>query len=1021
MVAIQAAFQEALQKLNSAQRQAVESIEGAVMVVAGPGTGKTQVLALRVGWILEQTDTPPPAVLVLTFTEAAAQNMRRRLVSLLGPTAYGVRIATFHGWCSSVIRDWPEYFPLPRGSQPLSDLDRFQLFEALMAELPLKQLRPLNDATYYLRDVMSAVSQLKRESVTPDKLHQLLEVAETELAAITSKTELTKRRRHLSKQRELHSIFTQYQQALLDRRAYDYDDMISLVVQAFQAHPELLETYQEELLYIMVDEYQDTNTSQNRVVELLASYWGDQANLCVVGDPHQSIYRFQGASLENVLGFMDRYPQAQVIALEQGYRCPQAIYDVAHEIIEKNTALPDSLKAAAVPLQAVSTSHVPPIKVLAAPSQLMELVWVAEQLRYQLDQGTPAEQMAVLFRHNRDAQLLQDVLTAWNIPFQLDDGQDALQLEPIRQLLSLFESILKSAEPEDEGELFQVLQQPWWQLPSLGLIKIARVAGKTHRTITQVIESGHVDFLLHDSSPQLSSDDFTRFERVLDQLKKWWQLDSQVVVTEWFETVIKESGFLEWVRQQPEQFELLSGLQTVFLHLKNWAGAAAATQHRLHVSDFLANIETLREHSLGLPVSQLHLTTDAVQLCTVHKAKGREWQFVYMLHVIDGKWGNNRTRQLLPLPEGVLTHTSVSKLDHNQDERRLFYVALTRASSQVVVSYPETFIASEQVKEVIPSQFVVELQQSTQAPQMVTQTPALQLSDDEILARLLGESRSQFAAARSDAAQHRVWQQLVHDFVLSPTSLNTYLRDPNEFVERVLLRLPQAKAAHLAYGTAIHTALEFLYTALLRDKPLPPLAAVNQAFSTALQAELLTDDEFTRRHDHGLEVLERYYRQLASQHEVGLLPQPLHLERFFGTNSQPVMLGDIPLKGRVDRVDWLDMSTKSVEVLDYKTGSPKTENWINGGLASQKLSARERSLPPAIKGPYKRQLLFYKLLADLDPSFTSNATHGSFIFVEDEKEPIIRRFEYASEDLQLLKQLIVEVMTEVRELRFLDT
>ena len=332
-------FQQAYKQLNPAQKQAVDTIDGPVMVVAGPGTGKTQVLTTRIANILLQTDTDPSAILALTFTDSAAKNMRQRLAKMIGKTAYYVNINTFHSFCANVIRQHPEYFPIQRDSEPLTDLERYEIHESLLNQVKLEQLKPLNAPYFFVKDIVSAISNLKREGVSPEKFEQI--IADEQQAFDHPQEKLTKvesrrQEKNLIKWGELLALYCGYQEQLAERQRYDFDDMIALVVQAFQQEELLLLSYQEKLHYFLVDEHQDTNSSQNQVVDLLASYWGDKANIFTVGDPNQAIFRFQGASIENMLGFVDRYAQATVINLNTGYRCSQTIYNAAQTLIGHN-------------------------------------------------------------------------------------------------------------------------------------------------------------------------------------------------------------------------------------------------------------------------------------------------------------------------------------------------------------------------------------------------------------------------------------------------------------------------------------------------------------------------------------------------------------------------------------------------------------------------------------------------------------------------------------------------------------
>lgn len=1023
-------FLQSKKMLNEAQLQAVEQIEGPVMVMAGPGTGKTQVLATRIAEILHKTDTQAYQILALTFTESAAITMRRRLVKMIGRTGYYVQIMTFHAFCSGVMQEHPEHFDIDRESAPLSQLERYEIFEQLLQDksLQLDVLKPLKAPLLYLRDIISGISDLKREDVSPDALEMLLENEQDFLSnhsETLKKAELTKRQTNIKKQTELLRLYRAYQTTLQERKRYDFDDMIRLVGEVLTTNEELLLEYQETLQYFLVDEYQDTNAAQNKVVDALASHWGDQANIFVVGDPNQAIYRFQGASVENALGFVDRYTSASVITFTQGYRCPQPIYDAAAGVIAHNQLndlvseqFPGFNRALDSQKSDDKTSKsATPITISVSPNESIEIWSIVEQIESLLASGVPAHEVAVLYYHNRDALSFQLALSRKGIRYDIEGGDDVLQDERIRQFLTLLK-VIEQMRPEideqqDPAALFEVLSYDWVAIDNVLVYELTHRASKEKKAIMQLVRESAKDA---DFAEKYAS--VLEFTTLLQTLS---QADFNKTFPEWFVDVLEKSGYRSWVMEQPEKIEHLINMQSLYAQVKD----LSAAQRSFKLKDFLHAIALMETHHLALSAEDFSMGDEAVRLSTVHKAKGGEWQHVFIAHCVDKKWGNGRKSNKLPLPDGVLKNTQLDVKERNEDDRRLFYVALTRASEQVTVSYALSKVSGTRAVETVQSMFVEELK-SVFAEGPLSETAAKSLSEvaveppaesiiSQLEAALSPTTPSVFAMsdAHAKAAQEAFFASLVESFTLSVTALNSYLRDPEQFVLNTLLRIPRAKESHLAFGTAIHSALEFGF----KHAQKTDISAIQTQFETALQRELLTQQDYQRWLLRGQEVLQIYFDQTNFA-----AVQPFQFEKSFGYSKAQTILDDITLSGRIDRIDWLDQELGTVKVIDYKTGSDKSVNQIEGMVASMELSDRERALPESIRGPLKRQLLFYKLLTELDQSFKPVVTHGVFEFVEPNKSGkiVTRLFELHNEDVDLLKELIKEVMAEIRSLKFLS-
>ncbi len=1009
-------FDAVYKKLNPAQKQAVDTIEGPLMVIAGPGTGKTHVLAARIANILLKTDTPPHAILALTFTESAANNMRARVVSIMGNTGYYVNISTFHSFCVEIIKTNPEYFEIDRNSEALSSLSRYGLFESIIKELPLKALKPLSRTMFYLTDIASSISDLKREGITPDNFDRIVKKAfaiNLENLKLT-KAELNKEINSRHKNQELATVYHEYEIRLRQALAFDFDDMVALVVEAFNQHKELLLKYQETLHYFLIDEYQDTNSAQNKIVSLLAEFWGEKADVFVVGDPNQAIFRFQGASIENVADFAKKYPNAPIINLSRSYRSPQFLLDSARTVINNNllTSKESSTDAAVIKLFKVletklisdSKSSTSKINLYSCPSQIVEHIYIAEKIKNLISTGVAPEEIAILYRHNSDASELQSILEKWGVSYSIEGGEDVLKSELIRQLIVLLRTINELKAGIATDSLFELMCYEWTQISSTLAMKIGRVAGKNNLSIYDTVASG-LDFInKHHVGTPISEKEFESVVTFMQKIVDWGTRDSTKIFSALFEEIIKESGFLNYILVSESSMEHLINLNSLYREIK----ALNREHHDFKLIDFLQATDLMSQYHLPIFADDLNIERGAIHLSTVHKAKGREWSHVFLVNLTDRKWGNNRVHDLIPLPTGILSNTDISKKEQNEDERRLFYVALTRAKSNVYLSYPETIVSELRSRVTIPSMFLSEMGEK------FVDKIVPQVSEDmhANLTKLVSPVEKKVIV--SDKQYFRL---LVSDFKLSVTALNTYLRDNQEFVENVLLRVPRAKPPHMGFGSAIHIALEKFYNAKQQNKKINDGELYNH-FARALKEEILTKEDLQSWLSRGKETLIKYHEEYKNENV-----SPLFIERYFGRSFSRTVLDDIVLTGRVDRIDILNKDDKTVRVIDYKTGHQRTIGEIEGKTVSAKLSDREQKLPESIRGPLKRQLLFYKLLAQLDSTLPYTVESGMFDFVEADKASgklVRREFELLDSDVNDLKELIRTVMKEIRNLEFLE-
>ena len=961
-------FQTAYQQLNPAQKKAVDLIEGPVMVVAGPGTGKTQVLSVRIARILQQTDTPPEAVLALTFTESGAKAMRQRLLEMIGPASYYVSINTFHAFAALVINTYPAEFEITSQAQVLSDLEKVEIISQILQTHQFRYIKPPARPEMYVKALLKAIQDLKREAISVSDFTQLLQQVELE-------------EKQAARLQEVSQVYQAYQTELTKRQRYDYEDMINLVLQQFEHNHDLLRQLQERYLYFLADEYQDTNTAQNQLLFKLAEFWGDQANIFVVGDPDQSIYRFQGATMENVLSFRQHYPTAEIIYLNYNYRSQQTVLDAAYSLIQHNQVksqdLLDDWQTGA--LQSQTEWQADKLKLARLPSEVVEAAFVGDQIKRLLAQGVPANQIAVVYRDNADADFLGDILARMGIAYNLEGGIDVLTAADVNKLLRVFTVIDQLKTGSEDLDLFTLLSYEFWGIEMLSLYQLARYASRKR-----------VNFLEAINQPELTEKQVHQIDRirqVLDQLIAWGRWDQELPLVELMERVINQSGLLQWILQQSNSVRRLNQLNSFF----GWVKQLNYSNHQLDIAQLLANVRLMQQQGIKIWENDLDIDVNAVRLSTAHKVKGLEFDYVFIVKAYDGKWGNKKVRQLIKLPEQLMPLSHQLKKEKNEDERRLFYVALTRAKKQCWI----TFADSYQERQVVPSMFISEIDSSCL---QTVDTSEFQASLSQWLPQLF----QPLPQSQPSESEKEFLRSVLASFKMNPTALNTYLTCPYKFKLNQLLRTPAAKPAAMAYGTAIHKALEMALRQYQRTGKLPQLEYVTQQFLAALDKELIPQDSQAEWRERGVEALTRYWQEYSEQ-----LPKPIFTERFFGSNFNPVYLTDIPLSGKVDKVELISADTKQVRVVDYKTGKVRSRNQIEGKTKYD-------------DGGYKRQLVFYQILANRDRSFDYQVVETQLDFVEPNPSGklVKHSFKITQQEVDEMEALIKHVMEQIRQLEF---
>jgi len=993
-------------KLNPEQQLAVDTLEGPVMVIAGAGTGKTEVIAHRIANILAKTQTTPGSILCLTFTDTAVNAMRTRLMNIIGPTAYSVRIHTFHSFCNEVIQNHPDEFIFGKDIEPLDDLEKIEIINDLIEKLPDGSvLKPWGDHYFYQRDIIASLQTLKRENISFNQLNKLIsdedsflshttkhysllktlrvgKTLESDLAkivdsiplnslityhstlyknggydigaaktpAVNFKNALIKIFDNLTKdiikQKELALIYLGYQSELQLRGRYDFDDMILSVVKAFKSNTDLLRQYQEQYQYFLVDEFQDTNTAQNEILNLLCEYF-DNPNIFVVGDDDQSVFRFQGASIENIFDFYQKYKTPPIV-LKNNYRSHQLILDSSTSVIKNNqNRIANYIKDVDKSLKSSSTVDPDPINIIPVNSTLEENYFVVTQIKKLLESGTKPSEIAVLYRNNADILDLAESLNSENIKFYLSSDQNVLDSPHIRQLINLLEYIVF---PKRSDLYYHILASDYFNLKSIDLLK------------------------KYKKDPNLSSNSLIKIrnlDRRIAIARRWLE---NLTPDKFFNKVIRRFKFLHYCLLQKNP-QILNHLLTFYSEFKR-----LTIDKKISIEQFLNRLDTLSENKLGITASPLTIDNDSsIQLLTVHRAKGLEFEHVFLIKVIDKKWGNTRDTSHLRLPYGILKYDIAKEVeDSNEDERRLFYVALTRAKKQIYISYATKTNTN---RDQLPSVFISEID-----PKLI-EIKTLP-SDTQI------KALEQFFPLKEysvdpDYSQY-LKNYLTTDYIFNVTHLNSYLRCPFCFYHQTILRIPAVKDKFSSLGTAVHAALSDLYF----HQP-NTLSNIISIFAKTLIKEGLNKNDHQESILRGTQILTDYFNNYHPN-----LCKIVKTDYDF--KSANIHLNNIPLTGKIDLIEYL--ATNQINVVDFKTGNPDT---------------KYQELSP--EGDYFRQLAFYKLLISLDPNFRQELNLGIIDFVQKSKTKDIfirKEIKISDTDVDNLKQLITDVYNNILNLEF---
>lgn len=1072
-------FKNRYNKLNSAQKQAVDTIDGPLLVVAGPGTGKTELLSMRAANILRVTDTLPENILCLTFTDSGANAMRARLASIIGTDAYKVAIQTFHSFGTEIINHHSEYFYRGADFSPADEVATYSILTDIFEELDYNNplASKMNGDFTHLRDTAQVISELKQAGLSSSELLQiidnnekLLDAVEPELTAIfanrISKTTIAllppiankiaelpapqlppaiapladalalslarafdeavasgkttpitawrntwlekdangefvfKDRKRHAKLRAVAPIYNCYLAEMRQAELFDYDDMILNVVQAIEQYPDLRFNLQERYQYIMVDEFQDTNLAQLRILfNLTDTPHGDAPNIMAVGDDDQAIYSFQGADVGNIHRFRKRYPDHASVVLTDNYRSSQEILNRAREIIVQASGRLETSMDINKQLQAHISNTSGQVTLSALPSRQEEFAWIAESIQENITKGIKPSEIAVIARRHSDLIALLPYLNHAGIAVNYERRDNVLDDERV-QLLELMTRIcvdIAAGEHDEANSLLpELIAQPMFDFDSEA---IWRLSLQAYRNRTNWLEAMLASptfqplakWLLDRAKASLTEPLETFLDTLIGVPQNYTANDDTDDDNDAARKPTKShrnaftSPFYQYyfnsdiLGSSPDTYlTALEALQTLRSKLRE--GAPDST---LLASDFLTLIDTYRQ--LNIPVVSIRRASEAAQhavnLMSAHKSKGLEFDTVYVINSIDSMWGERvRSRsRLIGYPENL----AISPNADSYDERiRLYFVAMTRAKRQLYLSYARS---DDTAKDTLKASFLVgtNLQEIDRQP---NSTAAL-AEQSEI-------AWHDHLTAPISRTMKELLAPTLENYKLSVTHLNNFIDvtrgGPQNFLLNNLLRFPQAKSANAIYGTLIHAVLQHAHSHLAASGTRKPIEDITGEFIRLLHQQNLSDADLALYSKRGIEALEAF---LTTKYDTFAPSQKPELS-FAG---QGVVLGQARLTGSLDLVD---IDNQTITVTDYKTGKPST-SWI-GKSDYEKVKLHK----------YRQQLMFYELLCANSRDYAKYDFGGAVLqFVEPDSRGDICQLDdrFSRDELADFQRLIAAV------------
>ena len=894
--------------LNPEQLAAVTHGDGPLLIIAGAGTGKTKVITHRIAHLIK-SGVNPSQILALTFTEKAAGEMEER-VDRLVPYGYSnVWISTFHSFGDRILRDNAIEIGLVPDFKVLNDAERIIFLKEQLFELPLNYYRPLGNPTKYIYAIIKLIGRLKDEDVGTE---EYADYAEKLKRAIPHNPPFTKggttgEEIETIQQDELAKTYAKYQ-GLMARHGYlDFGDQVVLPLKLFRTRPHILKRYQEKFRYILVDEFQDTNYAQFQLVRLLSEGHG---NITVVGDDDQSIYKFRGAAISNILSFQELYPDAKLVTLTKNYRSVQSVLDSAYRLISHNNpdrlevkrGIDKRLKSVASEQWSIASGQV---KHLHFDTLTKEAEAVAEIIGEKIKDGLSYKDFAILVRANSDAEPFLKALKSKGIPHRFSGNQGLYSREEIRILIAFLNTI---TDFNDSMSLYHLSCSEIYQLNAKDLIPCHSISRGSHKPLYYVMkeisEFGVKNPVNQKTGqqPPISEEGLATIKRLIQDIEKYSQMAMEETAGRVLYSFLMDTGYITGLSQENsanavEKVQNIAKFFELAQHIEN-------TLSVKKVAVFADYLDLLLEAGDNPGAAEPDIEADWVQVLTVHKAKGLEFPVVFMVSLVADRFPRKERSEQIELPDALIKDILPSGDFHLQEERRLFYVGMTRAMNELYLTSASDY-GGVRAKKISP--FVLEALDMPKAEVAAVKTKPM-----EAIKRYapVKEMTNEFPAMPDDAV-----------LSLSHYQIDDYRTCPLKYKYVHILKVPLLPHHSIMYGKAMHEVVSTYFRKKLDGRP-AGLDELITVFDANWRSEgFVTKKHELQRYETGKEAIKKFYNE---QEQNGI--NPVAIERDF-----VVDLGMNRLKGRWDLIEERGdgpyiIDFKTSDVREQKNADKKTKD-----------------------------------------------------------------------------------------------